>query len=128
WELKMLQMEPIKAEVAHAEPAAVPSAAPTAPTRQTGFQRTEVNPSSNPSSNQQPATEAPAVSSTFANVSQDELSQRAADGLLINGSVNNGAASPFAQLGGFGTNRRGLRPLSNGGIDLFKENSALNHR
>src|SRR5947208_9171191 len=31
----------------------------------------------------------------------------AADGLLINGSVNNGAASPFAQMAAFGNNRRG---------------------
>ena len=36
-----------------------------------------------------------------------ELARRAADGLLINGSVNNGAFSPFAQLPAFGNNRRG---------------------
>src|SRR6266567_4491822 len=33
--------------------------------------------------------------------SEEDLSQRAADGLLINGSVVNGAASPFAQVMAF---------------------------
>ena len=120
WELKMLPVEEIKAESAHNEsatPAPAPGAAanPSAPKtpvdnarRQTGFQRTEVIESNNGSSAPQPGAEAPA--SAFANVSQDELNQRAVDGLLINGSVNNGAASPFGQLGGFGNNRRGVRP------------------
>ena len=35
----------------------------------------------------------------------------AADGLLVNGSVNNGAASPFAQPAAFGNNRRTGRSL-----------------
>ena len=39
-----------------------------------------------------------------------------ADGFLVNGSVNNGAASPFAQLAAFGNNRRGQRSLYNGGV------------
>ena len=39
----------------------------------------------------------------------DELNQRADDGLLINGSVLNGAASPFAQAFAFGNNRNGGR-------------------
>ena len=34
-----------------------------------------------------------------------ELSKRAQDGLLINGSQNNGASSPFSQSGAFGNNR-----------------------
>ena len=42
----------------------------------------------------------------------------AADGFLINGSVNNGAASPFAQLAAFGNNRRGARSLYNGGLGV----------
>ena len=40
------------------------------------------------------------------------MSRRApSTGFLVNGSVNNGAASPFAQLAAFGNNRRG-RPLA----------------
>ncbi len=48
----------------------------------------------------------------------------AADGLLVNGSVNNGAASPFAQLQAFGNNRRGGRALYTGGIAGILDNSA----
>jgi Carboxypeptidase regulatory-like domain/TonB dependent receptor-like, beta-barrel len=57
--------------------------------------------------------------------SEDDLAQRAADGLLINGSVNNGAASPFAQAAAFGNNRTGGRSLYNGGIGITLDNSAL---
>ena len=56
------------------------------------------------------------------------LSQRAADGLLINGSVNNGASSPFAQLQAFGNNRRGVRSLYNGSLGFSLDNSALDAR
>jgi hypothetical protein len=131
WELKMLPLDQIHAEVvsspapapAAAKPAAAQPAAP-GPTRQ-GFQRAEVNASSNatPSSGNEPAT-----SGAFANLSPEDLNQRAADGLLINGSVNNGAASPFAQLAAFGNNRRGVRPLYTGGIGVIVDNSALNAR
>ncbi|MCL5745356.1 MAG: carboxypeptidase regulatory-like domain-containing protein, partial [Acidobacteria bacterium] len=57
-----------------------------------------------------------------------EFDERAADGLLINGSVNNGAASPFAQLAAFGNNRRSGRALYNGGIGVQLDNSALDAR
>jgi hypothetical protein len=57
-----------------------------------------------------------------------DLAQRAADGFLVNGSVNNGAASPFAQLAQFGNNRRGLRSLYNGGLGAIVGNSAFDAR
>ncbi len=60
--------------------------------------------------------------------SEWDLAQRALDGLLINGSVNNGAASPFAQSAAFGNNRNGGRGLYNGGIGLIFDNSALDAR
>jgi hypothetical protein len=50
------------------------------------------------------------------------------DGLLINGSVNNGAASPFAQLAAFGNNRNGSNSLYNGGIGVILDDSALDAR
>ncbi len=56
---------------------------------------------------------------------QDDLTQRAADGFLINGSMNNGAASPFAQAPVFGNNRNGPKGLYNGGIGLTLDNSVL---
>ena len=43
----------------------------------------------------------------------------------MNGSVNNGAASPFAQLNAFGNNRRGGRSLYNWSLASFVGNSAL---
>jgi hypothetical protein len=52
----------------------------------------------------------------------------AADGFLINGSVNNGAASPFAQLRAFGNNRPGQRSLYNGGIGILSGNSVWDAR
>jgi hypothetical protein len=57
-----------------------------------------------------------------------DRSADAADGFLINGSVNNGAASPFAQLPAFGNNRRGPRSLFNGGIGVLFGHSALDAR
>ncbi|MGO4882760.1 MAG: carboxypeptidase regulatory-like domain-containing protein [Bryobacteraceae bacterium] len=60
--------------------------------------------------------------------SDDDLSQQAADGFLINGSSQNGAASPFAQLAAFGNNRNGARGLYNGGIGVILDNSALDAR
>ena len=52
----------------------------------------------------------------------------AAEGFLVNGSVNNGAASPFAQLAAFGNNRRGLRSLYNGGLGVILGHSAFDAR
>jgi hypothetical protein len=51
--------------------------------------------------------------------------EQAADGFLINGSMNNGATSPFAQAMAFGNNRTGGHGLYNGGIGLTFDNSAL---
>jgi hypothetical protein len=57
--------------------------------------------------------------------SSEELDQLNPDGLLINGSVNNGAASPVAQSSAFGSNRRGARKLYTGGVGLRFDNSFL---
>lgn len=57
-----------------------------------------------------------------------ELAQRAADGFLINGSVNNAASSPFAQFPAFGNNRRGQRSLYNGNLGVTLNNSAFDAR
>jgi hypothetical protein len=47
-----------------------------------------------------------------------ELRQRAADGLLINGSISNGASTPFALNPAFGNNRRGFRSPYNGLVSI----------
>jgi hypothetical protein len=110
WELKMLAFDEIRAEVIR-----------------TPSQRTQVNASSNAAAATAPP-ESPQPSGAFANLSAEDLNQRAADGLLINGSVNNGAASPFAQLPGFGNNRNAGRSVYSGGIGAAFGNSAFDAR
>ena len=58
----------------------------------------------------------------------DELNQHADDGLLINGSVLNGAATRFAQAFAFGNYRNRGGGLYNGGLGLIFDNSALDAR
>ncbi len=57
----------------------------------------------------------------------DEPSSMPAD-LLINGSVNNGAASPFGQSAAFGNHRSTLRAAYNGSLGLIAGHSALDAR
>ena len=77
-----------------------------------------------------PAPPAPATpKETPVPASSDrELAQQALDGFLINGSINNGAASPFAQSPVFGNKRNGSKGLYNGGIGFTFDNSALDAR
>jgi hypothetical protein len=138
FELKILPLEEIHAAIVRPmgpDPAAVsPSASPTTksngaqPKQQTGFQRTEVNASGRSATSAPASHETQPQSGAFANLSQEDLNQRAADGLLINGTVNNGAASPFAQLAAFGNNRRGGRPLYTGGAGIIIDSSSLDAR
>jgi hypothetical protein len=73
----------------------------------TGFQRAQVTAAGDGARQQDSAP-------------QTTEAQQASDGFLINGSVNNGANTPFAQSAAFGNNRRGLRSLYNGNIGLTK--------
>lgn len=85
---------------------------PQAANSSSGFQRTEATASAGASA---PASPAPA-----------EMTPAAAapsDGFLVNGSVNNGAASPFAQSAAFGNNRRGMRSLYNSSLGLNFNNA-----
>ena len=91
------------------------AAAPVAPAG--GFQRAQVSPSV-----------AGAALVNDATGAGDADRNGASDGFLINGSVNNGAASPFAQLAAFGNNRRNARSLYNGGIGILFGSSALDAR
>jgi outer membrane receptor protein involved in Fe transport len=62
------------------------------------------------------------------NASQPASSSASNDGYLINGSVNNGASTPFAQSAAFGNNRRGPRSLYNGNIGLVFNNAVWDAR
>lgn len=105
WELTLLRLDEIKAEVVKADVSKADVA------------KAESRPAAAPSVQEAPATNQ--------NPDEDDLRQRAADGFLINGSMNNGAASPFAQNAAFGNNRFGGRHLYNGGIGFIFDNSAL---
>lgn len=133
WELTLLPFEeitrglptPVSGAAAKTDnPITTRAAKGTAagPRPQRGFQRAGVNPS----------TTASAVTTNDARRFPDEpsgdLGMGAADGFVINGSVNNSAASPFAQLRAFGNNRPGQRSLYNGGVAVLGGNSAWDAR
>ena len=143
WEMKLLSADEIRAAAVAApppapapQPAAVagnaPPAAAAPPPANTkskkgkgpavapvdtasGYQRTTVNASATP----------PPPSEAANAVPSNDPSQNASDSLAINGSVNNGAASPFGSSGAFGNNRRGPGSLYNGAFQLTENNSAL---
>jgi hypothetical protein len=129
WELKLLPLDQIKAEIVGAR-----HGVPLPPVPGAG--KAEVAPGLSPARSDATKKEVTAATdnaglkpgATKAETPDDELNQRAADGFLINGSVINGAASPFAQAFAFGNNRNGGRGLYNGGIGLIFDNSALDAR
>jgi hypothetical protein len=100
--------------------AAPPPALAISSRAKTAFARTEVT-AAKPASDEKPAT--PPVTAPA-----EDLAQRAADGFLINGSMNNGAASPFALLPAFGNNRRGQRSLYNGNFGVVANHALLDAR
>jgi hypothetical protein len=112
WELKLAPLDQIKAEIVGAG-----HGVPLRPVPGAGGGAAE-------------AKSEPAKPTSLATPEKEleDLSQRAVDGLLINGSVINGAASPFAQAFAFGNNRNGGRGLYNGGLGLIFDNSALDAR
>lgn len=105
WVLTLLTLDRIKAEIQVAPAPAPPSARPAVA-----------------------AAKEPRKTAPPAPGAEDEVSQRAADGLLINGSVNNGASSSFGQAAAFGNNRFGGKGLYNGGLGLMLGNSAFDAR
>jgi hypothetical protein len=134
WELKMLPLEeitrgfpPATTESAPAPGAPAPpngntsAAAPQPAGKLQDFQRAAVNSASN---TPPPAPPPPADTNAPANEGSSDLTQSAATGLLVNGSVNNGAASAFAQTATFGNNRRGPGSLYNGDASVIFDTSA----
>jgi trimeric autotransporter adhesin len=150
WELKLQSFDTIKASAPPPEPVApvttagangngaapaptaVASAKPAATKgkgkgpavpipQQGGFQKTDVR----AADGAKPAADTPPPPPP---TSGDSAAPAPSDGFLINGSVNNGAASPFAQNAAFGNNRRGGRSLYNGNVGFQFGNSALDAR
>lgn len=121
WELQMAPAEgPAAAVMAPAAPPVtnLKKAPPAATNTGTPFQKAEL------------AAKSAAAAGKPAPVAEadPDVAQRAADGLLINGSVNNGATSPFAQLPAFGNLRRGGRSMYNGSLGLIMNHSAFDAR
>ena len=111
-------------------PAGAPAQPPAAPSRRGkknadaaqpanpagGFQRAAVNAAGDGAKPAEPEGGA------------QEMNAEASDGLLINGSVNNGASSSFAQSAAFGNFRRAGRSLYNGNLGITFDNSNLDAR
>ena len=111
WDLKMLPLDQIKAQATLQTPA--PTAVAVAPQEK----------------NEKPKDQKPATpQAAEAPKPQEESDQRASDGLLINGSQNNAASSPFSLSQAFGNTRSGGRGLYNFGAALIYDNSALDAR
>jgi hypothetical protein len=138
WELKLLPIGQIKAEIVGARPGAPRPSARAKTEAAPGFSpappnapKVEIS-AGNHSAGLQPSAANPDAGlqpgATSAGTPEEDLSERAADGFLINGSQINGATSPFAQTFAFGNNRSGGRGLYNGGIGLIFDNSALDAR
>jgi hypothetical protein len=144
WDLKMVPFERIQASAPPPPPTPVAPAAasvaaaavpaepetPAAPAKrknvpppppasaQSGFQRASVN----------AVADASKSSENGMGMGGDEMSAAPSDGFLINGSVNNGANSPFAQSNALGNSRPGARSLYNGNIGLIFDSSSLDAR
>ena len=71
---------------------------------------------------------AAAIPSNSNSADQNDLAQRASDGLLINGSQLNGGSSAVGQNAAFGNNRRGAASLYNGSLGFIFDNSTLDAR
>jgi len=108
WELTLLPLDQIKAKTA-----------PTAPLTSPEQTKPELAQSPQAKTNTSPQETAPP---------REDVNQPATDGFLINGSVNNGAASPFAQLAAFGNARNNVRGLYHGAIGFRLDNSSLDAR
>ncbi len=113
WELRMLPLAEIKAEKV------MPGLGPASGTEQA---------EASPGPTSEPAGSSARNGAAASAANENKLNQLAAPGLLINGSVNNGAASPFAQFPAFGNNRRGAMGLYRGSLGINYGNSAFDAR
>jgi len=108
WEMKLLPINQLEARAQVAAPAIeiapAPAAAKKSESQQTGQPNTPEMP------------KAP------------EENEQSADGILVQGSVNNAATSIYSTNPAFGNTRLGTRALYTGGFAAFIENSALNAR
>ncbi len=138
WELKLLPIDRIPnliKPIVSAASQSSPAPAADIPAKKSGkdaasnpanapaaFQRAEVR-----ATGAEIVGEAP-PSGAFAGQDMAELNQRAADGLLISGSSQNGASSPYAQSRAFGNFRSLVGSPYNGSVSVNVNNSTLDAR
>ncbi len=83
-----------------------------------------------PQQEKKPRPEPPAKNNAQANPQEipkaPEENEQGADGILVQGSVNNAATSQYATSAAFGNTRSGSKALYTGGFALTESNSALN--
>jgi hypothetical protein len=107
WELKLMSLDEIRAATKAIKVAPTPLVAP-APTAD------NKNQPAKPQQNTPPT--------------QSADQQKAEDGLLVNGSVNNAATSQYSLAQGFGNTRSGGKGLYTGFLNFNFNNSSLNAR
>jgi hypothetical protein len=112
WELKMLPLDQVMAKARAVQPAV-------------GLAMNEAE-SATPSPAKPSATKPKADAGEAPK--PPPVSSAADDGLLVNGSVNNAATSPFSLAEGFGNTRKGSKGLYTGGIGVIYDNSATDAR
>ncbi len=113
WELKLMSLDQIRTELKPVKAEAAPAVSVAAAPVSRGGQK--------PQGDQVQAGAPPAPV-------PDDVAQRAADGLLIHGSVNNAATSQFSTASAFGNSRSNSKSLYNGGVGVILDNSALDAR
>jgi hypothetical protein len=127
WDLILLPLAEIKASAPPAPPAVTntapaivsTAAAPTPRAKGAAFQKTDLQASAN-AAKPDPEPASPAAPA--------DANQTASDVFAINGSVNNGAVSPFAQSAAFGNFRKGQGNAYRGALGLVLDNSNLDAR
>jgi hypothetical protein len=111
-----------------APPATAATTAPPASGSQTPPANTPSQPAKNAANNTPPPQAPPQQAADTNSGSSNDLQQSAATGLVVNGSVNNGAASVFSQAASFGNNRRGPGLFYNGNAGVNFDTSAWDAR
>jgi hypothetical protein len=121
YELKLLDAAQIQASAQAAKPTVETPQSATA---------TAQNQQSAAAQSQQPQTKKPAQANGQATLQEipkaPEENEQSADGLLVQGSVNNAATSQYATNPAFGNTRSGTKALYTGGFVAVESNSALN--
>jgi hypothetical protein len=118
WDLKLLPLGDIKAEAA-------PGFLSTSPVLRLSTSRpassTKTKPTPTFTASRRDTVPVPGAIT-------EDFSARATDALLINGTVNNGASTPFALPSAIGNNRRGGRSLYTGTFSLNVSNALFDAR